>query len=742
MDLPVGVNSVQPVALWPGTLGFKADQILNSFDPTSPGFTIQGDLIIKQMPAEHLNLRFYLNALLGGQVIAAPVIPPYIVVYRRTVLTSNYLYSTVLPPLRNALAVFNTQGKILNIEVDLLRAFVRGEVMINTDTSSGGRFLLPPLTPDPQTLGKVKLELVCGLVAGDEQVAFQSAGSDHPGFVPFPVEHLYQLVVDRFPLALAPGETQHGLLPVLTAATRSDTIMVIPEPYLPEAGRTVEDCYPSGLPSRQVLNWRYRMYGAPGAVREASIPPNARIYSGNAFPYPNSYMIEEAINGVSSSRDVWTLAPQEVVPETLPAAGPNPITLLAPGGTLVIRNSTLSPQLNWIKSWMLFHRDVYNQNNPTRTDFYLRFWLRHNELPWVLLAHLVSRNAGYQMSDFGRYKAMAALGGAMSQALINFAIRILGSDTQPAIQVVMDLFFAFTEAGNYLIVRDVFPQLAAYQWAKAIYRQQGLDISHQVFDMLKEPEFEVDPYVIDEWKVFFAEARKPSVNWWTGQPNVAALEVAKRLNLTLIVNEQNHIEERLVNDPTNRYLGKIGPYVTRVIQKFTEWHKTTQLVFTVATSVSNSTPSHLLLYALGDFTSLDARIETGTKLYAGVFLYDANRRDRVQMWAKTYLKHRGTRVDYDSYSYTVDSLATLPGGLKFSPLLVESPGKPVAWPVKPREDSRFRHIHTRPTTLPPWSQKVTSSRINNWRRVTVQDPFTQSTLGVGRSLDELPPDEP
>src|SRR5262245_2981531 len=136
MDLPVGVNSVQPVALWPGTLGFKADQILNSFDPTSPGFTIQGDLIIKQMLAEHLNLRFYLNALLGGQVVAAPVIPPYIVVYRRTVLTSNYLYSTVLPPLRNALAVFNTQGKILNIEVDLLRAFVRGEVMINTDTSS------------------------------------------------------------------------------------------------------------------------------------------------------------------------------------------------------------------------------------------------------------------------------------------------------------------------------------------------------------------------------------------------------------------------------------------------------------------------------------------------------------------------------------------------------------------------------------------------------------------------------
>ena len=53
-----------------------------------------------------------------------------------------------------------------------------------------------------------------------------------------------------------------------------------------------------------------------------------------------------------------------------------------------------------IRSKILDFRDnVINETNPMRTDYYLRYYTRNPEVPWVFMAHLVSRNAGYQMSD-------------------------------------------------------------------------------------------------------------------------------------------------------------------------------------------------------------------------------------------------------------------------------------------------------------------------------------------------------
>ena len=40
-----------------------------------------------------------------------------------------------------------------------------------------------------------------------------------------------------------------------------------------------------------------------------------------------------------------------------------------------------------------------NRNNVTRTDAYLRFYQKHEEIHWALLAHLVSRNGGWSMTD-------------------------------------------------------------------------------------------------------------------------------------------------------------------------------------------------------------------------------------------------------------------------------------------------------------------------------------------------------
>ena len=42
---------------------------------------------------------------------------------------------------------------------------------------------------------------------------------------------------------------------------------------------------------------------------------------------------------------------------------------------------------------------LFNKNNVTRTKAYLDFYIRHPEIHWVFLAHMVSRNAGWNMTD-------------------------------------------------------------------------------------------------------------------------------------------------------------------------------------------------------------------------------------------------------------------------------------------------------------------------------------------------------
>lgn len=40
-----------------------------------------------------------------------------------------------------------------------------------------------------------------------------------------------------------------------------------------------------------------------------------------------------------------------------------------------------------------------NENNRSRTNAYLTFFSRHPEVHWALLAHIVSRNYGWRMTD-------------------------------------------------------------------------------------------------------------------------------------------------------------------------------------------------------------------------------------------------------------------------------------------------------------------------------------------------------
>src|SRR5262249_59503340 len=142
-----------------------------------------------------------------------------------------------------------------------------------------------------------------------------------------------------------------------------------------------------------------------------------------------------------------------------------------------------------IRDWLVTTRDALNVNNPERTNFYLHYWEWHKEIAWSLLAHLVSRNAGYQMSDIARYKRLAVAGA------LPVALPVVGALPVP----VFDDLFGYLEAGNFLIFRDVFPQLGAYAWSKRLFEQTAVDHSGAIFGLLRDPEFDVDPFVVNEW---------------------------------------------------------------------------------------------------------------------------------------------------------------------------------------------------------------------------------------------------
>lgn len=140
-------------------------------------------------------------------------------------------------------------------------------------------------------------------------------------------------------------------------------------------------------------------------------------------------------------------------------------------------------------------RDTRNRDNLTRTASYLELY-RHTvahppELPWLLMAHLVSRNAGYMMSDLARTRLAPPAG------------------VPPE---VFDELFLFLERANYLIFYDA--------WAHCLAHLRGLP------SPIATPRF-----------MHAAWAR------YAQQPD------ERQLVLDLVHNEQHYIEQRVVQNP-------------------------------------------------------------------------------------------------------------------------------------------------------------------------------------------------
>ncbi|MFC7370555.1 DUF2515 family protein [Fictibacillus iocasae] len=145
--------------------------------------------------------------------------------------------------------------------------------------------------------------------------------------------------------------------------------------------------------------------------------------------------------------------------------------------------------------------DKGNKDNISRTVHYERFYFEHPEIKWAFLAGMVSRNAGYSMTDLKGEWLKRALG-----------------------QRERSLLFYTYERANWLIFQDAYPQLLLYEWQK----KTGRDWFHLL------PSFHGSAFMMKEWRRF------------------TSCKDGERLYVSQIINEQNVIQQPVLTHPVYR----------------------------------------------------------------------------------------------------------------------------------------------------------------------------------------------
>ncbi|WP_409365384.1 DUF2515 domain-containing protein [Bacillus paralicheniformis] len=192
-----------------------------------------------------------------------------------------------------------------------------------------------------------------------------------------------------------------------------------------------------------------------------------------------------------------------------------------------------------------------NKDNISRTNAYKRYFDRHPEIKWSLLASFVSRNAGWSMTDLK--------GRLFELGLTAFQQKWL---------------FLTYERANWLIFSDAYPQLLLYHWSK--------QLGQPLFHLLSS--FGVSSFMKTEWERFWHERDQ------------------KRLMYALIINEQNTIQTPIIQNP----LFKKNVFQTIPFQ-LCEWFHFNTVIFPTVEGVFYGV-------SVKRFTSLKERIKLGKQL--------------------------------------------------------------------------------------------------------------------------------
>ncbi|WP_245959404.1 DUF2515 domain-containing protein [Neobacillus piezotolerans] len=225
-----------------------------------------------------------------------------------------------------------------------------------------------------------------------------------------------------------------------------------------------------------------------------------------------------------------------------------------------------------------------NLNNITRTKAYLDFHVKFPEIHWAFLAHMVSRNGGWNMTDLK--------GGLVG--------RLLTKNEAEA-------FFTFLERCNWLIFQDAFPQLLLYEGS----RKHGRKLFHLL------PHLGVSAFMEAVWNYFWEERDSYTIT------------------MGLVVNEQNYLESRVLDNPAFKE------------NVFTSLEFLLQDVLSMNHILFPYSPggrTELAGLTVHQFEDLEERILIGGKLYKILFK-DEERLKRVKEWALAN-PHTGSRKDY------------------------------------------------------------------------------------------------
>ncbi|MGG1517486.1 DUF2515 family protein [Paenibacillus oryzisoli] len=287
-----------------------------------------------------------------------------------------------------------------------------------------------------------------------------------------------------------------------------------------------------------------------------------------------------------------------------------------------------------------------NRNNVTRTQAYWACYRQAPELHWALLAHMVSRNGGWCMTD---------LRGELLPLLMK------RDETEH--------FFAFLERANALIFQDAYPQLLLYLEG----RRRGRSLFHLL------PFLNISLWMTPIWEAFWQE------------------QDSALLTIGLIVNEQHYIEQRVVQNSVFQQT-----VINTSLFKTQGWLQLNQVGFpygehdAASTAVAADVPLHVAGLILEKFADVRERIAFGKSLY-GILFGIPHVHAGIVRFASSR-PHTGSRADYwpqlfapirkappaVKYQERLDGLALKAGASPFysPPLGAVWPDRPLA-PVEP-----------------------------------------------------------
>ncbi|WP_306980033.1 DUF2515 family protein [Alkalicoccobacillus murimartini] len=233
-----------------------------------------------------------------------------------------------------------------------------------------------------------------------------------------------------------------------------------------------------------------------------------------------------------------------------------------------------------------------NIDNISRTGFYEHFFYKHTEVRWALLAGLVSRNAGWNMTD-----------------LRNQWFRELLTE-QDQLRL-----FAIYECGNWTIFDDACPQLLLYEQSKL----EGVPLFH----LLRE--LGVSTFMEKEWHHF-----------WLYRDE-------ERLCTALIINEQHVIEEALIQKQLFRDV-----ISSKLFYKVEQYSHFSYVVLPTITG-------HLYTLYVRRFQNVSSRIKLGRQLAFLLFHPDLHKNILAFMQHQHHTGSRRDYYTYTTWSPRVES---------------------------------------------------------------------------------------